>query len=299
MGQSYQLSLAGFAVFLLTVSAWGDDLSPVPKETLAKPKGQVLILVSLPGDEEHEKLFPAIVKQWRDWLTGKMGFDAAEIHVLFGDKAQDEISSSPITREAIEKETARLKETLQPTDRLWVFFLGHANFDGEHAWLHLPGPDINEDDLGKLFAGLKCQEQIFWLTTSESGRFIKSFSAKGRIVISATRPAGEDNETEFPQALSTVAIRPVEELDIDKDGKISALELYYRVFVEVQARYAADKRVPTEHSLLDDNGDGVGTERPLASEQEKNNPTADGNLAHATILPYPNEQLKAETEKPN
>jgi hypothetical protein len=291
-----RLILTGFVLFSFLAPARSDDPILPSSQDVIKPKGQVLILVSLPGDEEHERLFPPIVKQWREWLTGKLGFDPAEIHVLYGEKAQPEISSEPISREAIAKEVERVKQTLQPDDRLWVFFLGHANFDGERAWFHLPGPDIDEAELGKLFSGIDCREQIFWLTNMESGRFVKNISAKGRIVIAATRSSNEDNETEFPQAISAMAEKSAEELDIDKDGKLSALELYYRIFVEVQARYNVDKRVPTEHSQLDDNGDGVGTERPLASEEDKNNPAADGNLAHATILPYPAEP-KAKAEK--
>jgi hypothetical protein len=36
--------------------------------------------------------------------------------------------------------------------------------------------------------------------------------------------------------------------------------LFVAVAAEVTSRYAADKRVPTEHAQLDDNGDGRGTE---------------------------------------
>jgi hypothetical protein len=191
-----------------------------------------------------------------------------------------------------------LKQSLHPSDRLWVFFLGHANFDGEHAWFHLPGPDLNEEEIGKLFSGIECREQVFWMTTSESGRFMKNLSAKGRITITATRAGGEDNETEFPQALAAVATRPLEALDIDKDGKLSVLEVYYRIMVEVQTRYAADKRIVTEHSLLDDNGDGVGTERPLAADEEKKTAGADGTLSLGAILPYPAPPPKEEPAKP-
>jgi hypothetical protein len=284
-----RLPLVGFVILLSTAPAWGADAPAASKEAAPALKGQALILVGLPGDEEHEKLFASTAKLWRDWLTGPMGFRPADVRVLFGAEAPKGISQGRSTRAAIEKEAARLKQSLRPGDRFWVFFLGHANFDGEHAWFHLPGPDLREDELGKLFAGLPCREQVFWMTTSESGRFVKSFSAKGRIVIAATRAAGEDNETEFPHALSAVIARPLEELDVNKDGKLSVLELYYRVMAEVQVIYAADKRVSTEHAQLDDNGDGVGAEKPLLAEEGKTvGPGADGILSLETILPYPN-----------
>jgi hypothetical protein len=288
----------GFFVFALVTSSCGGDAPLMAAEVAPELKGQVLILAGLPGDEEHEKLFVETVKQWRGWLTGKLGFQPEDVRVLSGRAAQSGISDGPATREGIEKEATRLKQSLQPGDRLWVFFLGHANFDGEHVWFHILGPDLNDEEIGKLFAGLECREQVYWMTTSESGRFIKSLSAKGRIVLAATRASGEDNETEFPQALSAVATQPLAALDLDKDGKLSVLELYYRILVEVQARYAADKRLSTEHQQLDDNGDGVGTERPLASDEGTRKPGEDGILAYGTILSYPNPQAKENPAKP-
>jgi hypothetical protein len=293
-----RLSLLGLVVLSPSAAAWGDD-APASKEAAAELKGQALIVMGLPGDEEHERLFADTAKQWREWLIGPVGFKPAEVRVLSGGAAKNGVSQGPATRETIEKEAARLKQSLRRGDRLWVLFLGHANYDGEHAWFHLPGPDLREDEIGKLFAGLPCREQLFWMTTAESGRFVKSLSAKGRIMIAATRANGEDNEPEFPQALSAVVARPLAALDVNKDGKLSVLELYYRIMAEVQARYAADKRLSTEHSQLDDNGDGVGAERPLVVEPGKKiGPGDDGILSLATVLPYPNPPPKEKRLEP-
>jgi hypothetical protein len=289
--------LAVIFLALVVPAQAGDPLPEHPKK-IPKLQGRALILAGLPGDKEHEERFAQTVQEWRKWLTGPMGFDPAEIRVLFGKGGKDGAVNGPATRETIEKEAARLKQSLRPEDRCWVFFLGHANFDGEHAWFHLPGPDLREDRLGKLFAGIKCREQIFWMTTSESGRFLPGLSAKGRIVIAATRSSNEDNETEFPQALIAVANRPLDALDLTKDGKVSLLELYYLILAEVQSRYASDNRVPTEHAQLDDNGDRAGTERPLAASKDDSKPAPDGIFAFATILPYQPPPPEVKTEKP-
>ncbi len=193
-----RLSLLGLVVLPLSAPVWGDD-TPARKEAAPELKGQALILMGLPGDKEHEKLFTDTARQWRDWLIGPLGFRPGDVRILSGGAARNGVAQGPATRETIEKEAARLRQSLRPGDRLWVFFLGHANYDGEHAWFHLPGPDLREDEIGKLFAGLPCREQVFWMTTAESGRFVKDLSAKGRIVIAATRSSGEDNEPEFPQ----------------------------------------------------------------------------------------------------
>ena len=135
--------------------------------------------------------------------------------------------------------------------------------------------------LGKLFTGIKSQEQVIWMTHSASGWFLKPLSAKGRIVITATAAGEEYNETEFPHALAAITGK----LKAKTDAKISVLELYKHTVAEVEARFAADKRVPTEHAQLDDNGDGVGTEEPIVEKVVGKKVTADGALAARTFLP--------------
>ena len=242
-------------------------------------KSRALIVVGLPGDAEHEKLFADTARQCHDWLTESLDF---EVTVLFGKSGRPQLARVAATRDAIEREVADLKKNLRAEERLWVLFLGHGDYDGERASFHLPGRDLHADDLGKLFAGIQCKEQVFWMTNSASGWFLKPLSAKGRIVITATAADEEYNETEFPQAFATV----VKKLNPKADDKVSVLELYRRTVAEVEARFAADKRVPTEHAQLDDNGDGVGTEEPVVEPIGDKKPTADGQLAARTILPF-------------
>jgi hypothetical protein len=248
-------------------------------------KGHALILVGLPGDADHEALFASVAEQWRDWLTGPLGFAPANVRVLFGRSGKEGLAKGPADRASIEREVAAVKAALGREDRLWVFFLGHGDHDGEHARFHIPGLDLREDELGKLFAGITCREQAFWMTTSASGWFLKALSAKGRIVMTATAADEEYNETEFPEALAAVAKLPPKELDANKDGKVSVLEVYRRTVAEVEARFAADKRAPTEHAQLDDNGDGRGTEAPVVDGEPGKKSTLDGPLAAHTYLP--------------
>jgi hypothetical protein len=245
-----------------------------------------LILVGLPGDAEHEAAFADVAGQWRRWLVDALGFQADNVHVLFGRAGRPGLAQGPATRTAIERAVADLKKALRPADRLWVFFLGHGDYDGERASFHLPGPDLHADDLGKLFTGIACREQVFWMTTSASGWFLRALSAKGRIVIAATAADEEYNETEFPHALATISKLSARELATNRDGTVSVLDVYRRTVKEVEARFAADKRVPTEHAQLDDNGDGVGTEEPIVAGEAGKKPTADGARAARTFLPY-------------
>jgi hypothetical protein len=84
----------------------------------------------------------------------------------------------------------------------------------------------------------------------------------GRIVVSATEPDLEVNETLFPHRLATALGNPpaYEELEFDKDGRLTLLDVYLWITRQVAQEYVTAELLATEHALLDDNGDGRGTE---------------------------------------
>ena len=251
------------------------------ERTARAATGRALIVVGLPGDAEHEASFRSTALQWRDWLTGPLGFPADRVRVLSGGPTGPRSGDAPATRESIAREVESLRKELAPGDRLWVFVLGHANVEDGHAYLHLPGPDLREDEFGALFRGLVAGEQVFWMTTAASGRFLQSLSSPGRIVVAATEREGEINETEFPLALAEVSRFPIGKLDLDGDHRVSVREVFDATVSAVNAKFAADSRLPTEHAQLDDDGDGVGTELVPTPGPIK----SDGALASKTFLP--------------
>lgn len=272
-----EMFMAQRLALLLMALAFAAMQTAAEPHVEAAAKNHALIIVGLPGDAEHEKLFADTARQWRDWLTDSLDF---KVTVLFGPSGKPPLANAPATRAGIEGQIADLKKSLRADDRLWIFFLGHGDYDGERVSFHLPGRDLHGDDLRKLFAGIACKEQVFWLTHSASGYLVKSLAAKGRIVIAATGDE-EFNDTEFPQALATIMGK------LHANGeKVSILQLYRRTVAEVESRFAADKRIATEHAQLDDNGDGDGTEQPIAEADGGKKPTADGRLASRTFLPF-------------
>jgi hypothetical protein len=258
--------VAGFLVALATCSARADDGHP-PAHGGVK---RALILCGLPGDNEHRELYAGAVETIRKALVERCGFSESEVAVRFGTEPRPgdgpALSSSRglSTREGIEDEVKALRQKLRPEDALWVIVLGHGHLDGRHAHWNLPGPDLSDDAFGKLFAGLKATEQVFMITTSSSGFFLKPLSAPGRVVITATEPDQEVNETLFPLALAEVLKAPPSDIDRDKDGSVSLFDLYLAVVTDVLKRYADAEDLPTEHARLDDNGDGHGSELQLS-----------------------------------
>ena len=115
---------------------------------------------------------------------------------------------------------------------------------------------MTDSAFARLFEGIPAKEQVFWITTSASGFFLKPLAKTGRVAISATEADQEVNETLFPLALADMLAAPPPEADRDKDGTLSVFELYLAVVADVMRRYVEDELIPTEHAQLDDNGDG-------------------------------------------
>ncbi|MBI3865027.1 MAG: hypothetical protein HY290_24395 [Planctomycetia bacterium] len=275
------------------------DDQPEAAATVTESRWAV-ILTGLPGDDDHAELFAATGDAWQKWLTEELGIPAGQVIRLSGSisaekpvqaekPAEAEKSNPPVSAaDQIRDTLASLGEKLKPEDALWIFTLGHGSFDGKRAWFHVAGRDPSAEDFGRWLEGVKCREQVLWLTHSSSGWWVKRLSQPGRIVIAATAAEDESNETEFPHALATVAGRSPEQLDRNGDGKVSVAELYLAVVAEVERRFKSDKRVPTEHAQLDDDGDGRGTEELDAVTEKPESKSSDGELARKTFISYRN-----------
>jgi hypothetical protein len=226
------------------------------------------MVCGLTGDAAHRQLLGQTLETIYASLTSNHGFSADHITVLWSEAKQPEdgpaltASVRPATREALAESVAKIQQSLQPQDALWVFVLGHAHYDGKVSWLNLPGPDMNQAEFAALFAPTNNQEQLFFMTTAASGYFIKPLSKPGRIVISATEADREVNETLFPHKLAAALAEPppFAEFDYDDDGRLSLLDFYLHVTRQTAQDYADNELLATEHAQLDDNGDGRGTE---------------------------------------
>jgi hypothetical protein len=123
--------------------------------------------------------------------------------------------------------------------------------------------------------------------TSSSAPFLKELSAPDRIIITATKSGFEQNYTRFGQYFAEAIIDP--KADLDKDGQTSVLEAFLSASHAVAQFYAGAGRLATEHALLDDNGDGLGTPaewfrgvRPV--QRAADGAALDGHRAHQIHL---------------
>jgi hypothetical protein len=178
------------------------------------------------------------------------------------------------------------EEAARPAGELWLVFLGHGTFDGHAAKFNLRGPDISAEDLATALKA--CQRPLVIIQcASASGPFLTALSAPGRVIITATRSGYEVNATRFGTYLARSISDP--SADLDKDGQTSLLEAYLLASRQVQQFYHDEGRLLTEHALLDDNGDGLGTPADWfqgvhAVKTPAEGKQADGVRAHQMVL---------------
>jgi hypothetical protein len=200
-----------------------------------------LIVGGLGGEPEYAKRFAEEVAQLAAAAKRTTG-NASRVIVLDGDKA---------TREALRARLASLAGKLRSSDRLAVFLIGHGSYDGQHYKFNLPGPDIDGEELGRLLAAVPGRPQLLVDASSASGAALKEWSAKRRIVITATRNGVERNATRFAkywaEALSSDAA------DTDKNGRISAKEAFDYASTKVADSYKKEGTLATEHAQLSGN----------------------------------------------
>lgn len=229
-----------------------------------------VIIVGAGGEEAYAQQFA----QWSTDLTRvlntRFGFGNERLRILAEKPQPNQLRA---TADEVKRAFAALKTELSPENILFVFLIGHGSFDGKEAKFNLVGPDLSSQDYNLLLAQLPTRRIVVFNMASASGEFIKSLSARGRIVITATRSGQETNATRF--AGFFINALNATDADTDQDGHISVLEAFTYANRLTNEFYTRAGRLSTEHALLEDNGDGVGRERAEAGE---------GLLARATYL---------------
>lgn len=223
------------------------------------------VIINGPGGE------PEYAKQFTEWTTSlnsvlaqRYGFDPKQIKVL---------SEKTANAEEVKRTFATLKSQLDTNNVVFLFLIGHGSFDGKEAKFNLVGPDLSASDYNQLLTSLPTRRIVIFNMASASGEFVKPLSAKGRIVVTATRNGQETNATRF--AGFFINALHATDGDTDQDGHTSVLEAFVYATRLTEDFYKRAGRLATEHALIDDNGDGVGREKPEAGE---------GLLARATYL---------------
>lgn len=250
-----------FFILLLLASAWA-----------RAQQATVIVVAGAIGEADFADDITQQVTAW-----AKVGAQARAKHIAIGASA---ISASKTDRDQLKDALAA--EEKEGAGELWIVLIGHGTFDGKEAKVNLRGPDVASGELAEWLKPFKRPLAVID-TTSSSAPFLARLSAPQRVVVSATRSGNEQNYARFGKYLAEALADP--KSDLDKDGQISLLESFLSASHRTGEFYKAENRLATEHALLDDNGDALGTPADwfrgvIATKRAREGAPADGPRAH-------------------
>ncbi len=240
----------------------------------ADERAAVIVAIGAPGDDAYKGVFERSSGHWKK---------ASEA----GDARCIEIGSDPNSTDSLTRLRDALKaEAIESPAPLWVVLLGHGTFDGKEAKFNLRGDDLAVSDLAEWLRPFH-RPVVVVCGFSASGAFLKPLTAPDRVIVCATKSGSENNFARFGGYFSESIADPA--ADLDKDGETSVLEAWLAAARRVADFYKNEGRLATEHSLIDDNGDGLGTppdwfQGVRAVKRSKSNQAPDGLRAHQIHL---------------
>ncbi len=243
---------------------------------------RLLVVSGLGGDDRFSDAF----HEWSVTLLDAAraaGVSAEDTIYLGEDPARDpERIQGPSRRENVQEALGRLREQAGPQDTTWIVLVGHGSFREGSSRLNLPGPDLTDRDYGAELSGLQ-GKVVFVNTASASGGFLRTLSGENRVVVTATKTPTQRNESVFGEKF--VAAFAGQLADGDQNGAVSVLEAFQYARQEVTRHYEMKNLMVTETAILDDDGDGEGTDSPSAIGGEEG--VSDGILASRLELAAP------------
>jgi hypothetical protein len=207
----------------------------------------------LGGEPDYDQRF----KMWAEDIDGslkKAGGDATVVTL-----------QAP-TREQIRARFAQLAGEVKPADALVLMLIGHGTYDGVDYKFNIPSADITGAELASLLDRVPATRQLVVNMTSSSGASIAALRKPTRIVITATKSGTEKNATVFARYWAEALRDPA--ADSDKNESVSALEAFHYAQRKATESYDSQKRLATEHAVLEDTGKGEGEKAPSAENGE-------------------------------
>lgn len=200
---------------------------------------QVLVVAGRGGEAQFDTRFGQWSQKVATASTTVTG-DAKQVIRLAGPEAK---------LKAVQDAFQSAAETLKAGDQFVLVLMGHGSHDGSEYRYMLWGNDITGTDLAALLDKIPSTvQQLVINGTSASGAVVEKWTRPHRVVITATKSAGERNAPKFAgfwaEALGS------DEADKDKDGNLTAQEAYDFANRKVTEAYKSDAAIVTEHARI-------------------------------------------------
>jgi hypothetical protein len=256
---------------ILSIAAWA--LGAESGEPQAKRL--LWLVMGAPGEERFARDFAAQADLWKKEAARAGDVDLREI----------------LGREALQAACSSDEGRRSP--ELWIVLIGHGTFDGRVAKFNLEGPDVAAQELA-VWLSARTQPLVLIHTGECSGPFLPALSAKNRVIVTATQSGSEVVATRFGGHFAAAMGEPLS--DLNRDGAVSVLEAFLVGAQRTAEFYEQDRRLLSEHALIDDTGDGKGTradwfEGGRATRKSLDGAAADGVRAgRISLVPGPADQ---------
>ncbi|HLI84722.1 MAG TPA: hypothetical protein VKV17_12430 [Bryobacteraceae bacterium] len=212
-----------------------------------------ITMSGLGGEPDYDQRF----KMWAEDIENSLKRAGGDANV---------ITMIAPTREQIRAKMAEITRQAKPDDALVLMLIGHGSFDGVEYKFNIPGPDITGAELAMLLDKIAASRQLVVDMTSSSGGAMNVLERKNRIVITATKSGTEKNATVFARYWAEALRDPA--ADADKNETVSALEAFHFAERKTTEYFDSQKRLATEHAVLEDTGKGDGERNPSAENGE-------------------------------
>jgi len=212
---------------------------------LSSDRGTIILVVGAAGEAEYGSNFVQQASLWQK------ACEQGNLHqIIVGTNVGS-------TNDYEDLKQALLLESKDRPSELFLVLIGHGTFDGKEARFNLRGPDVSATDLAAWLQPFRRPLAIID-TSSSSAPFLNKLSGTNRVIITATRSGNEQNFARFGQYFAEAITG--RDADLDKDGQVSLLEAFLIASRRASEFYKVEGRIVTEHALIDDNGDGFGTQ---------------------------------------
>jgi hypothetical protein len=203
----------------------------------------------LGGEPDYEQRF----KMWADDIDGSLKKAGGDVKI---------VTMEAPTREKVQAQFADITKQAKPADALVLMLIGHGSYDGVEYKFNIPGPDLTGAEIASMLDHVPATRQLVVVTTSSSGGAVESLRHANRVVITATKGGSEKNATVFARFWAEALRDPA--ADADKNEAVSALEAFHYAQRKTTEFFDTQKRLATEHSVLEDTGKGEGERDPKA-----------------------------------
>lgn len=229
---------------------------------IAQAQTRALIVTGLGAEPKYQQQFRSLGARLSNALATKYGIPTANIAWLGEDSTNaSKMYKGRSTSQNIMREIDLMGAAAKPNQQILIVLIGHGSGTGEETKFNIPGPDITAKDLNTALSRFAAQRVAILDLATASGDALPIMSLPNRIVVTATKSGYERNESQFARFF-VEALDKDGAADVDKDGRVSLLEAYRYAAQETRKSYENDERLLTEHSQLDDDGNGKGSDLP-------------------------------------